>query len=369
MLLKSGARWVHGHVQSVKRVINISSVQISKLSLACLFALALLLAFVAHHKRSNIIIFDGDSVVAGYPDNAPANGTNVTFPNGTDFPSDVMRQLDTTWTGFNEGVSSRELSSTPEDNHVCLPGFTTQVDDFEKYIVPIVRQAYRANWASHIIVMNGGEPGNMLYFYTMNHGQGGWDAQEAAYSALRTYADKVHKTGALFVDITMPARVLAGAANQNLQADIDALNIRIRNNCVKDGICDSVIALDTDARMQTPADERYYVDGTHFTAEGYSVWADYVVKALRQTRDRWYENLRILVYYLRFSLLGSTSFFTPSAIFILTIGTLLGAGGGIWASRQLKRLNKELKNYQAAIVAKNAEIVELTGKIVALSDN
>jgi hypothetical protein len=37
--------------------------------------------------------------------------------------------------------------------------------------------------------------------------------------------------------------------------------------------------------MSDPSNKKYYVDGTHFTAEGYSVWADYVVKAVKQIKS------------------------------------------------------------------------------------
>lgn len=228
---------------------------------------------------SYFIIFDGNSLVAGYPANSTAVGLNLTFPDGTDFPSVVINQLGTSWNGWNVSRSSRELSATAGDKH---DGMLSQIEDFNESVAPRIQQAREAG-ASRIIVVNGGEPGNLLYFCALNNGKGGREAQEAAYQALKAYAAKVHGAGALFVDITMPARVTtAFGGDRNLQADINAVNERVRKHCKTDHICDVVVDLALDPRMQDPGNTEYYVDGNHFTAAGYRIWADYVLRSLRQ---------------------------------------------------------------------------------------
>ena len=188
--------------------------------------------------QKNYIIFDGDFIVSGFPSNAHAMQPNFTFPDGTDFPSDTMWQLnDPSWIGFNMAISTRELATTPADKH----GYprTTQIDDFDARIAPTIKRAKMAG-ATRIIVFNGGEPGNMLYFCGLNQGAGGTVAQNAAYAALKAYAIKVHKAGASFVDITMTPESTRESYDRNLMSDIDAVNQRIRQHCINDGICDAV---------------------------------------------------------------------------------------------------------------------------------
>ena len=114
-------------------------------------------------------------------------------------------------------------------------------------------------------------------------GQGGPALQAAAYDALKEYATKVHNAGAEFLDITMPSRGFDGGADNNLQDDVQQVNRLIVKNCVRDHACDVVIDLAADPRMQRISNLRYYAAGSHFTAEGYKIWADYVVKGLKET--------------------------------------------------------------------------------------
>ena len=216
-------------------------------------------------QAKNYIFFDGNSLVAGYPDNASATGGNTTFPNGTDFPSDVMKELGKDWIGYNVGISSRTL---PQQNY-----------DFDATVKPLIEKA-KKDHAGRIIVINGGEPGNMMY---ATPGQGGPALQAAAYDALKEYATKVHNAGAEFLDITMPSRGFDGGADNNLQVDVQQVNRLIVKNCVRDHACDVVIDLAADPRMQRISNLRYYAAGSHFTAEGYKIWADYVVKGLKET--------------------------------------------------------------------------------------
>jgi hypothetical protein len=229
---------------------------------------------------SKFIIFDGDSVVTGYPGNSTRLGRNLTFPDGTDFPSVVLKELGSSWVGFNVAQGARPLAATPGDN--IDPNFN-QIGDFNGFVAPRIQQA-RAAGATHIIVINGGEPGDLLYYCSLNHGAGGEAAQEAAYQALKTYAAKVHEAGALFIDITMPARVTDPAAvDKNLKTDIDAVNLRVREHCKADHICDAVFDLALDPRMKDPSNTEYYeADGTHFTTAGYRIWAEYVLKSIKQ---------------------------------------------------------------------------------------
>jgi hypothetical protein len=250
------------------------------------FALATTTSHLSTPFGSNVIIFDGDSLVAGFPQNAGLYpGRNTTFPYGTDFPSVVSRQLGGTWLAYNVGVSVRELATTPKDR---APPWSrpTQLDAFDQVVAPLITQAH-ANGLHHVIVVNGGEPGNMLYFCTLNKHKGGKAAQDAAYSALKDYAAKVHTAGALFVDITMPARVAQGAKDTNLQSDMAAVNQRITQHCRADNICDAVIDLAADPRMQDPSDARYYIGGVHFTDQGYRVWAEHVLSEIRRIAGTW----------------------------------------------------------------------------------
>ncbi len=229
--------------------------------------------------QKNYIIFDGDSIVSGFPSNAHAMQPNFTFPDGTDFPSDTMWQLnDPSWIGFNMAISTRELATTPADKH----GYprTTQIDDFDARIAPTIKRAKMAG-ATRIIVFNGGEPGNMLYFCGLNQGAGGTVAQNAAYAALKAYAIKVHKAGASFVDITMTPESTRESYDRNLMSDIDAVNQRIRQHCINDGICDAVLDVAADPRLRDGADKKYFVDGTHLTYEGSMIFTEYVVKYLK----------------------------------------------------------------------------------------
>jgi hypothetical protein len=89
--------------------------------------------------------------------------------------------------------------------------------------------------------------------------------------------------GAEFLDITMPSRGFDGGADNNLQDDVQQVNRLIVKNCVRDHACDVVIDLAADPRMQRISNLRYYAAGSHFTAEGYKIWADYVVKGLKET--------------------------------------------------------------------------------------
>jgi lysophospholipase L1-like esterase len=250
---------------------------------AIVFGLSSALAGTPHLaplvSPSNLIVFDGDSLVAGYPANSTSAGMNLTFPDGTDFPSVVMKQLSNSWDGRNVARPSRELAATAGDKH---GGMLTQIEDFDESVAPRIKQSREAG-VSRIIVVNGGEPGNLLYFCALNNGNGGREAQEAAYQALKAYAAKVHEAGALFVDITMPARIAtAFGGDRNLKADINAVNERVRDHCKTDHICDVVVDLALDPRMQDPGNTEYYVDGNHFTAAGYRIWADYVLRSLRQ---------------------------------------------------------------------------------------
>lgn len=223
---------------------------------------ALFLLSTSHAQAKNYIIFDGNSLVAGYPANAHATGTSVTFPNGTDFPSLVLKALGPDWIGYSVAVSSRDLGQ--------------QIEDFDKNVSPIIAQAHK-NGAKKIIIVNGGEPGNLLYF-----SPGGEFMQDMSYVALKVYADKVHGSGAKFIDITMPARGIQGGKDQTIEADIEAVNLRIRKNCVKEKVCDAVVPLDLDPRMQHAGDAKYYTDETHFNDQGYSIWANQVLKVVKK---------------------------------------------------------------------------------------
>ncbi len=226
----------------------------------------------------NLIVFDGNSLVAGYPENSTATGPNVTFPHGTDFPSMTMQLLGSGWTGFNVGVSARQLDATPGDTHITPPG-STQIEDFERNVASKIFEAKR-NGASRMFVVNGGEPGNLLYFAILGaHGESA-DALEAAYRALQKYSRLVRKAGALFVHTTLPARVIAGASNLNLSSDAAKINDLVRACWRKDNLCDALADVALDDRMTNTEDERYYVDGTHLTAQGYQVMAEYVAHAV-----------------------------------------------------------------------------------------
>ncbi len=162
-----------------------------------------------------------------------------------------MKGLGLDWQGYNVAVSSREIGHGPSDNRGSV---SDQIEDFDANISPIIQEAHKTG-ASKVIVVNGGEPGNMLYFST-----GGKEAQDMAYDALNVYADKVHKAGALFYDITMPARGIQGGQDQSIESDIAAVNLRIRRQCMQDHICDAVVPLDMDPTMQHAGDAKYYTD-------------------------------------------------------------------------------------------------------------
>ncbi len=228
----------------------------------------------------NFVIFDGNSLVAGYPANSTSTGPNTTFPNGTDFPSVVMSHFDDTWLGFNVAISARELDSTTSDNHLTPPG-SSQNTDFTNNILPLITNLL-ASGASKVVVVNGGEPRAMMYYATLNSGHGGSIVQDAAYAALQAYRSLVNSAGAKLVIIGMPNCNATGSSNSSLLSDINAVNQRVRSNWRTDGLCDGFVDLDLDTRMQNCTNTTYYTDGVHFTTEGYKVWAQWVIPVIAE---------------------------------------------------------------------------------------
>jgi lysophospholipase L1-like esterase len=226
----------------------------------------------------HVVVFDGNSLTAGFPWNGNGTGPNLSFPNGTDFPSVALRQLGGGWRGFNTGISARQLDETPGDTHFTPPG-SSQIEDFDRLVAPALAQAQREG-ARTIVVVNCGEPGNLLYYATVDNADGGTQAVDRAYRAVQRYGQRVREAGALFVQTTIPMRVNASSPNINFREQIEAVNRLLRSRWRQDNLCDALIDVALEPRFGNPDDRTYYVDGTHLTVLGYTVLAECVVPVL-----------------------------------------------------------------------------------------
>jgi lysophospholipase L1-like esterase len=211
----------------------------------------------------HVVVFDGNSLTQGFP--WAGSAPQATFPNGSDFPSVALKRLGVDWRGFNTGMSARHLDG--------------QIADFDRLVAPRLAEA-RLDGARTMVVVNCGEPGNLLYYSRVDNVGGGTQAVEDAYRAVQRYGQRVREEGALFVQMTILKRFNARSPNVNFLRNIEAANELLRSRWREDNICDALIDVALDPRFGDPHDRTYYIDGTHLTILGYAVLAELAVPVL-----------------------------------------------------------------------------------------
>lgn len=241
---------------------------------------------------TKLIIIDGDSIGVGYPSVADAGlyhapSTLCTAADNSNALSQMLGFLNPAqtssfvggdWCAYNVGYTSRPLASTTSDTNAT--GHTQQ-GDYTTNVHGKITAAVTAG-ASKIVVVSVGEPTNLLFYCTLNSGAGGTLAQNAATSALQTYANGVRSDGAIFVTHTMLGRNQT-ASDAAFDADRLAVNAWMRANW-RSQLWGALADIANDIRfgpVPPGGSSTYFADGIHpSTPTGYGELARYLAGAV-----------------------------------------------------------------------------------------